>query len=298
MDRRITPFNGRVAHVSLRGKVEAEKFVEGELQSIIHDTVSLTATHDVNDKDRLRELRMGDTVNVLEMYKGHAFVVSQKDGYVGWVNAWDINGPGLPAPTHVVNARSSHSYIEPNMKVTRHAWTLSMGAQLHVLSEENGFYKVCHPQASDHVGEGPDAYEIRYVPTQHLRLISDHETDLATVAERLIGTPYLWGGNSSTGIDCSGLVQAALLACGTPCPGDSDLQEAALPDARGSYQRGDLLFWKGHVAMVVDSTRLIHANAYHMAVAHEGIAEAIARIESQGGGPVTSHKRPLLKGST
>ena len=134
-----------------------------------------------------------------------------------------------------------------------------------------------------------------FVPSQHLTPIQTLETDCVDVAEHLVGSPYLWGGNSAFGIDCSGLVQAALLACGIPCPGDSDLQEAAFPDAHGPCQRGDLLFWKGHVAMVVDAETMIHANAHHMAVAYENINTAIARIEKQGDGPVTSHKRPARK---
>ncbi|MGR3634988.1 MAG: C40 family peptidase [Shimia sp.] len=292
MDKRLTPYNGRVAHVSLRGKVDAKEFVEGEIETVVASRTPLTATSDINDRNLLRELIAGDTVRVLEYHKGNAFVISEKDGYVGWVSAWDINGPGLPAATHTVATRSTHLYLEPNMKVTRRAWSLSFGAKVHVSSEENGFYKVFHLRASDELGRGPDAYEIRYIPVQHLRPIDRPESDPAAVAERLIGTPYLWGGNSSFGIDCSGLVQAALIACATPCPGDSDLQEAAFLDATGPYQRGDLLFWKGHVAMVTDPDTIIHANAYHMAVTYEPIAQAIARIAQQGDGPVTSHKRP------
>ncbi len=127
----------------------------------------------------------------------------------------------------------------------------------------------------------------------HLRALGEWCQDPVAVAEMFLGTPYLWGGNSRDGIDCSGLVQAALLACGRDCPGDSDQQagigtELAEGDA---LRRGDLVFWKGHVAMVVDGDRLIHANGHSMSVAHEGIAACIERIAAAGGGPVTARRR-------
>ena len=171
-----------------------------------------------------------------------------------------------------------------------HVTPLSFGTRLVVLSEKDGWARIAW--------DGGQVTRDLYVPSQHLAPIDHIEPDPAAVADRLIGSPYLWGGNSSFGIDCSGLVQAALLACGTRCPSDSDLQEAAFPDATGTYQRGDLLFWKDHVAMVTDATTMIHANAHHMAVAYEPIAAAITRIQAQGDGPVTSHKRPILGASS
>ena len=125
-----------------------------------------------------------------------------------------------------------------------------------------------------------------YVPASHLAPIGDNETDFVAVAEPFLGTPYLWGGKTALGLDCSGLVQVALTACGVICPRDSDMQEAALGTIvsvdPSALERGDLIFWKGHVAVVHDRDSLIHANAYHMAVAIEPIAEAIARIRGTG----------------
>ncbi len=131
---------------------------------------------------------------------------------------------------------------------------------------------------------------------QHLAPADTHETDFVAVAERFVGVPYLWGGKTSLGIDCSGLVQVALNAAGIACPRDSDMQERALGSPVGvdnekiAFRRGDLIFWKGHVAIVRDDATLVHANAYHMAVKIESIANAVRRI-AEAGSAVTSVRR-------
>ena len=131
-----------------------------------------------------------------------------------------------------------------------------------------------------------------YVPFRHLVPVADKGGDFVAIAERFLGSPYLWGGKTSLGIDCSGLVQIALNACGHACPRDTYMQEAVLgqPVKLADMRRGDLIFWKGHVAMARDAETMIHANAFHMAVAVEPIAEAIARIRDSGG-EITSVKR-------
>ena len=132
------------------------------------------------------------------------------------------------------------------------------------------------------------------MPVRHLAPIETMETDFVAVAEQFLGTPYLWGGKSSLGVDCSGLVQLALTACSVDCPRDTDMQERALGSALAhdikQLRRGDLLFWKGHVAIVRDEATLVHANAHHMAVAFEATAPAIARIRAAGS-EVTSVRR-------
>jgi len=150
-------------------------------------------------------------------------------------------------------------------------------------------------QQRDASGELTDLASGFCIPTRHLAPIESTEPDFVAVAERFVGVPYLWGGKTSLGLDCSGLVQIALTASGVACPRDSDMQEralgAAVPiDDLAGLRRGDLMFWKGHVAIVRDERSIVHANAFHMAVAVEPIEEALRRI-ADAGSHVTSIKR-------
>ena len=272
-DRRLTPANGRVAHVSLKRRVKAERFVAGEPARVAVALADLLA-RPVGPRDR-QDL-MGERVNVLDRDGGFAFVQAEKDGYCGYLAEGALAGDR--AATHWVAAPATHLYREPSLKTPEVAY-LTMGARLTIVAE--------HPRFL----ETADGF---FAPRPHLRELGDWAADPAAVAESLLGTPYLWGGNSRSGIDCSGLVQAALLACGRPCPGDSDLQEAGVGTALAEGTplcRGDLLFWKGHVAMAVAPERIVHANGFQMAVGYEDLSEAIARIAGQGEGPVTSRRR-------
>lgn len=225
---------------------------------------------------RDRQLLYGESVTISDHADGHSFVRADKDGYVGYVANTSL-GPGQPA-THWVSAPSTHVYQVADLK-SPDRMGLSFGARITVQSHKGNW-----AQISD-----------GFVPTAHLSPIGAHMSDPLDVAALFLGSPYLWGGNSRLGIDCSGLVQAAILACGRCCPGDTGQQETAFgpalpPDA--TPQRGDLLFWKGHVAMVHDRETLLHANAFHMAVSYEPLRAALDRIKTQGDGKVTAHLRP------
>nr|WP_275116162.1 NlpC/P60 family protein [Aliiroseovarius subalbicans] len=275
----MTPANSRVAHVSLRGQIEANSFVEGEdhlVAVVVTDLLSAAGERD-------RQLLRGERFTVLDLHQGKAFGIARKDGYCGWLNPSDLLSAPHEAPTHRVAAARSYGKSTPGLKTMGRITPLPFGARLTVLGQSDGWAKIAWVR-----GTIPRDF---HVPSRHLVPLDQLETDPVAVAQLFVGTPYLWGGNSTFGIDCSGLVQAALLACGIPCPGDSDMQQTLGAPATGAHCRGDLLFWKGHVAMVVDETQLIHANAHHMAVAFEGIDDAITRIESQGNGKVTARRR-------
>jgi len=224
---------------------------------------------------RDRQLLLGEAVRVGEERLGWVRVSAARDGYPGWIAAAALGD--LAEPSHRVSARATHLYPVPDFKA-RETATLSLGSLLAVTATEGRFAET--PQG--------------FVPAAHLAPLDAPAADPVAVSETLLGTPYLWGGNSAFGIDCSGLVQMACLACAISCPGDSDEQAERLGAALAPGtppRRGDLLFWAGHVAWVAGPDLLIHANARDMAVAYEPLRAAVARIEAQGDGPVTLHKR-------
>ncbi len=269
MDRRITATNGRVAAIELQGKVSANRFVEGEVLSITRPIVDLRESP---DGMRDRQLLLGAQVRVFEAQNGWSFVRSERDGYVGYVETSTLGS--VQAPTHFVQTFATHVYPEPDFK-TRENAMLNFGARVAVVFEHRKFWETT----------------IGFIPKSHLRQIDMPLSDPATVAALHFGVPYLWGGNSTLGIDCSGLVQASLHACNIDCPADSDMQLSIGTDAPGLPMRRDLVFWKGHVAMMVDDETLIHANAHHMAVRYEPFQNARLRIAAQGDGEVIAIRR-------
>lgn len=273
MDRRDTAANGRVALAALRGQVDSESWVEGTPMRVTAPLVDLCAAP---DGARDRQMIHGDRVRVLETRAGWAFLRRDKDGYCGYAASAAL-GPDH-ATTHWVATPGTHLYPTPSLKTRESLW-LTLGAELAIRP------------GSDRFAETAGGL---FVPRNHLRRLDDRPTDPAAIAELFLGTPYLWGGNSRAGIDCSGLVQAALLACGLPCPGDSDQQWTRLgtPLPQGArLRRNDLLFWKGHVALALDPDHLIHANGAAAAVSVEPIAACLARIRATEGDTFLGLKR-------
>jgi cell wall-associated NlpC family hydrolase len=202
--------------------------------------------------------------------EGWAWGQLDSDGYVGWLPDTALAKPG-PAPTHKVTAIRTFAFPGPSIKQPP-VETPVMGSTLAVTREDGAF---------------AITREGWHLPRSHLAALGHREADFVAVAERFAGTPYLWGGKSSLGIDCSGLVQIALDATGIGCPRDSDMQQASLGQAIDvaeavRLRRGDLLFWKGHVAIARDAKTIVHANAHHMATVIEETASAIARIKAAG----------------
>jgi cell wall-associated NlpC family hydrolase len=274
-DPRVTPARPDVAAKHLEGKVSAAHFVIGEAREVV-DAQAPIREHPAPDAPLVTEALMGERVTVYEFNdEGWAWGQLADDGYVGWLPA-NALVPPRDAPTHTVTALRTLAFPGPSIKLPPVA-APPLGSRLTVLRAHERFAVVT----------------IGYVPASHLAPADRHEADFVAVAERFLGTPYLWGGKTNHGLDCSGLVQVALNACGIACPRDSDMQEralGALVTSLSTLQRGDLVFWKGHVAIVRDGSTFVHANAFHMAVTIEPIAQAVARIRAAGS-DVTSVRR-------
>ena len=278
-DPRLTPARGDIAAKHLEGKVEAARFVEGETFEIA-DALAPLRQGPSADAEQATQALKGERVTIYDRNaEGWAWGQLEADGYVGWLPDAALARPAA-APTHKVTALRTFAFPGPSIKLPP-AEALVMGSRVSI-TREDGIFAVTR--------------EGWFVPKAHLAGLDDHAPDFVAIAERFVGTPYLWGGKSCLGIDCSGLVQLALGACGIACPRDTDMQEKALGHALApaidlaGWRRGDLLFWHRHVAIVRDATSLIHANAFHMATAIETTAGAIARIKASGS-DVTAIKR-------
>ncbi len=208
---------------------------------------------------------------MFEISDGWAWVQLADDGYVGYIRAEAIREDAF-APTHRVRALATFVYPRADIKAPP-TMCLAMGSAVEVTGSDERFAALA--------GGG-------FVIARHLSEAGQAARDFVDVAERFIGVPYLWGGRTRYGLDCSGLLQVALMAAGFEAPRDSDMQEKQLgasvliPESLEGLERGDLVFWPGHVAIMTDGVMLVHANAHHMCVAAEPLTLTAARAKRTG----------------
>lgn len=277
LDLRLNACRPDLADARLEGRVAAERFAEGRMMQVAKPLVSVHKEPRF-DAMLLTQAMMGETLRVFDVREGWAFAQLERDRFVGYVSA-DALSSHVTAPTHRVAVPSTFIYPAPEIK-SQPATVVTMNASMTIAGGNEKF------------AQTPDG---RFVYRRHLKPVAGREGDFVAIAELFLNAPYCWGGRSVHGLDCSGLVQLSLEACGIACPRDSDMQEKALGkkllvnDLDG-LKRGDLVFWAGHVGIMADEQTLLHANAHHMQTVAEPLREAVTRTAATGN-QVTSIKR-------
>jgi cell wall-associated NlpC family hydrolase len=277
LDRRLNAYRDDLAAESLRGRVAAPRYAEGKLCQV-HAPVLPVRREPRFDATLDTETLLGETLLVFDEGEGWAWAQLSRDGYVGYVPSDGLSAT-LFAPTHRVSALRTYVFPSPDIKSTPLA-LLSLNAAFAAQGEQGRFLVLSTGG---------------FIVAAHARRLDEPAEDFVAIALGFIGTPYLWGGRTSIGLDCSGLVQLSCDAAGIFCPRDADMQAAALGsplDLRNEpLARGDLVFWEGHVGVMTSDTELVHASAYQMAVVAEMLSEACARISASGGGDIIAARR-------
>ncbi|MBM3576778.1 MAG: NlpC/P60 family protein [Alphaproteobacteria bacterium] len=275
-DRRLTPARPEIAAAYLKGRVTADRYVEGVAMEVRDCVVDLRREPRPDAAIDTQAL-YGERVTVYDEEEGWAWAQLARDNYVGWIAANTL-WRELSAPTHRICVPRTFIYPGPNIKLPL-LNALPLGAEVAIAEERDGF---CVTP------------ELGFIYRKHLAPRETKAPDFVAVAEMLIGAPYLWGGKSWMGVDCSGLLQVSLLMAGVKAPRDTDMQEAALGERLAPttpLMRGDIVFWKGHVGIMRNAETLLHANATHMQVTSEPLDVVRSRNEAGGAGPITSVKR-------
>ena len=278
-DPRLTPARPDLAASCLEGQVAASRYVTGRR---MHLTIECADLHRAPSRNSAIDTQVlyGEDLMLYEAEAGWAWVQLARDSYVGYL-AREALAEGAAQATHRVAVNRSFIYPRPDIKAPILA-ALPLGAAVKLAGIEGDFGRLA---------------DGGHVIARHLMRIDEKADDFVAIAEGLLGAPYLWGGKSSLGLDCSGLVQIALAQAGIDAPRDTDLQQNALGSAlahdiaSSDLRRGDLIFWKGHVGVMRDAATLLHANAHHMLVASEPLAVARARIGASGGSEIVAIKR-------
>src|SRR5262245_5637730 len=284
LDPRRHVYRDDIAAEELRGKVPAPRYVAGEARQGSHAATGLWRRPDGRDGWTTQVL-FGEVVTVYDEQDGWAWVQLAHDRYVGYLRAEALSRHVTP-PTHRVSAPGTFVYAAPDAKALT-AMHLTMNARVRVAQTDLGYARLA---------------DGGFVPARHLAEPDRFEADFVAVAECFVGTPYVWGGKTRLGLDCSGLVQVAMHAAGLDCPRDSDMQMAevgsdvAVRADLDGLQRGDLVFWQGHVGIMTDGFLLLHANAHHMAAVVEPLRSAVDRI-ARAGSAIAAIKRVEPKGA-
>lgn len=273
-DTRMTLARADLADQRLEGLAPAEHYAPSRLMVCAAPSTAVRAEASP-DAEQWDQLLFGEVFRVLEEKNGFVWGQAARDGYVGYVATSALVEQAQP-PTHSVSVLRTYAFSQPDIK-SRPEGLYSLNALVTIEARDGRFAKG--------VGTG-------WFVEDHLIPIGRGQRDYVAIAERFLGAPYQWGGRESLGLDCSGLVQQALYACARACPRDTDMQRAFFRQiVESDRQRGDLVFWKGHVAILLDADTILHANAHHMATAIEPLAEAIARIEATPTGAPLGYRR-------
>lgn len=279
LDHRRHPYRDDLAAEYLRGRVSAARFVEPVTARVVQETLSIQARPEPQAM-QISELLFGEDVAVYEQRDGWAWIQGRLDGYVGHVRLDGLSFDVPAQPTHLVSARLSHLFRNPTIKDPP-VGRVTLGARISIVAVEGRFAVLA---------------DGRHIMTNHIRPIDAPEADIVAVALRNLGAPYLWGGRSSLGLDCSGLIQVAVQALGGTPPRDSDMQRDELgrdvgkPADMRDLQHGDLVYFPGHCMIADGAEHLIHANATHMMVTREHVETVFARTRG-GYGSVTHVRR-------
>lgn len=270
LDKAINPYRDDIAAIKLKGIIDAPKFIEPESMQVISPSAFLKSLPD-EASPSLNEALLGDIFEVYEIKDGFAWGQLKRDDYVGYINTQHLDD-NIKPPTHKVNVLRTYGFKDAAYK-SQIISTLSLGAQIYI-------------EADNH-DEFYDCGELGFLFKKHICKIDEYYDDPVQIAKMYLGAPYTWGGNSSLGVDCSGLAQNSFKACGINLPRDARMQIAfgenveIKPDLSG-LKRNDLVFWKSHVAIMVDETNIIHSNGLHLMTSIEPLKDAIERYIDHG----------------